>query len=100
MKNLVLNPYKIVWAIEVKANGTFKMDHYPNLEKLQQNHKGTIGSKVYVITDKQFGMIQNSFDGTTPKLQKPFTHSILLEAKGVKSLVSITKKQFENPILF
>lgn len=94
-----LNPYKIVWGITVSKNGKSKCQHYPNIEKLKRNISGSIGDKIYIITDKQYGLIQNTYNGSVPELQKPFTHSLLLKNNGINSLVPLTKKQFENPIV-
>lgn len=100
MKNIILNPYKIVWAITLEKNGRFSTEHYPNIETLKSKISAKIGSKVYIITDKQYGMIQNSWNGTTPEIPKPFTHSLKIENKSCISIVPLTKKQFENPIIF
>lgn len=99
--SITLNPYKIVWAIILNENKTFKLEHSPNKEMLLNSIKAPLNSKVYIITDKQFGMIQNCYNETTKlELPKPFTHSILLEKNGMKSLVPLTENQFNNPIQF
>jgi hypothetical protein len=97
--SIKLNPYKIVWAITV-LNNTFKAEHYPNIEVLKSKLSAKQGSKVYIITDKQYGLIQNSWNGTTPEVAKPFTHSLTMNNKGCISVIPLTKKQFENPIIF
>jgi len=99
--SIKLNPYKIVWAIILNENNTFKFEHFPNKEMLLENIKGTLNSKAYIITDKQFGMIQNCYnEKTVLQVPKPFTHSILLEKDGMKSLVPLSETQFNNPIQF
>jgi hypothetical protein len=95
-----LNAYHIVWTVEILNNEKTQFNHFASLKRLKETFKPKQGSKVYIITDKQFGMIQNTWDGTTPKLQKPFTHSILVENGNQKSLVPLTENQFNNAIQY
>ena len=95
-----LNKYHILWTIEVLKNGKVKSTHFANKSHLEKSFKPTLGSKVYIITDAQFGMIKNNWRNETPELPKPFTHSILIEEGQWKQLIPLTKKQFENAIQY
>lgn len=91
-----LNKYHIVWTIEVLKTGKVESNHWANLQWLNKKFQPKSGSKVYIITDAQFGMTQNSWNGIVPELPKPFTHSLLIEDRKFKSLIPLTKKQFES----
>lgn len=91
-----LNGYHIVWAVSIFENGKAKFEHFASKEDLDKRFKPQKGAKVYIITDKQFGMIQNTWNGTTPEVKAPFTHSILIEDGKMKSLVSLSQSQFNN----
>ncbi len=95
-----LNKYHILWTIEVLKNGKVKSTHFANKSHLEKSFKPTLGSKVYIITDAQFGMIKNNWRNETPELPKPFTHSILIEEGQWKQLIPLTKKQFETAIQY
>lgn len=95
-----LNAYHIVWTVEVLSNGKVQFNHFPNLERLQEKFIGKSGSKVYIINDRQFGMIQNTWNGTIPEIPKPFTHSLLVEDGLMKQLVPLTEKQFNEAIQY
>ncbi len=95
-----LNAYHIVWTVEVLSNGKVEFNHYANLDWLNKKFVPKSGSKVYIINDKQFGMTQNTWNGTTPELPKPFTHSLLIEEGKMKRLVPLTEKQFNEAIQY
>ena len=93
-----LNPYKIMWAVEVMKNGKVKFNHYPSIEKLKESIKPNYGSTVYAITDKQFGYIANDWVGNEPKLQINASHKIVIKDKKFTQVIPLTKNQFENPV--
>lgn len=94
-----LNPYNIKWAVIVDKNGITTFEHAANQELLLQRIKPSYGSTVYIITDKQFGLIQNSFNGKIPTIENPLSHQLVVKQKhGVISVVPMTEQQFLNPI--
>lgn len=95
---MILNPYKIVWSVEIKKNGEVKFKHFKNKEALKKNLKAKKGSVVYVITDKQFGMIQNSWDGIEKEVAKPFKNKLVAKDGNCIQTIPVTKKQLDNPI--
>ena len=98
---MLLNPYKIKWAVIVDRNNITTFEHAPNKESLLKRIKPSSGSVVYIITDKQFGMIQNSWNGTVPTIEGPLSHRLVVKQKhGVTSVVPMTEKQFLNPIQY
>lgn len=94
----VLNPYKIVWSVEVQSNGNVKLDHFPNLETLKKRVKPKKGVTVYHITDKQFGMIQNSFNGEEKPLPEPFKRKVVRRDGNMIQVIPLSENQFNNPI--
>lgn len=100
---MLLNPYKIKWALYIDNNNVLdfsKSIHAPNQESLNQKLNGKKG-RFFIVTDKQFGLIQNSWSAT-PELKPNTKLSVHLQVKtkiGAISLVPMTKKQFENPIV-
>lgn len=101
-KVMLLNPYKIKWALFVDENNITdfgKSIHAPNQESLLEKLKGKAG-RFFIITDKQFGLIQNSWsDKPLQPNTKLSVHLNVTNRNGCKSLVPLTKKQFENPII-
>jgi hypothetical protein len=95
-----LNAYHIVWTVEVLTSKKVVFNHFANRKRLNELFVPKTGSKVYVITDKQFGMIQNTYNSTIPHLPKPFTHSLLIEEGSFKKLVPLSKKQFNNAVQY
>lgn len=89
-----VSPYKFFWIIEVQKNGRVKF--YPNASsnKLRTNFKGQKGSSVYIITDKQFGMMTR---GT--EVPKPFTQKVIVHEYSSVRVLPLTKKQYENAII-
>lgn len=98
----ILNPYKIKWAISIEANNIVDFSTFlfaPNEEKLIEKLKGKKGT-FYIITDKQFGFIQNLWGNGELKPNTKLSHHLSVSNKhGMKSLIPMTKKQFENPIV-
>lgn len=101
-----LNPYTIKWALSVDSDNIMdfgKSIHAANQKCLEEKLVGVKG-KFFIITDKQFGLIQNAWND---KELKPNTKlSVHLPVKfrvgrniAGNSLVPLTKKQFENPII-
>ena len=97
-EGMILSPYKIAWAVEVMPNGKTYFNHFFNKKNLKENFTPKRGARVYVITDKQFGLIQNTYDGSIPVLKKPFSYSELVRDGFKTSLIPITEKQFKNII--
>ena len=100
---MLLNPYKIKCAIYVDDNNVFdfqKSIFAPNQKSLEEKLIGKKG-RFFIITDKQFGLIQNRWSHNQEL--KPITNlSIHLSVKnkfGMESLIPMTKKQFENPVV-
>ena len=99
MKNeVILNPYKIVWSIEKQNTGKIVFNHYPNIEILRERLKAKKGSTVYIIPDKQYSMIQNSWNGIESDLPKPFTHKLVEKEGNYVQVIPLTKKQIEKAI--
>lgn len=98
---MILNPYKIFWAIAVKNNKIADYKHGNSKKAALKNLKPSLGSKVYIITDKQFGYIQNSFTSEFAKNITPLKNTLKLENyAGFKMTVPLTSKQFNNPIQY
>jgi hypothetical protein len=99
---MLLNPYKIKWALFVDENNIVdfgKSIHAPNQESLINKLVGKKG-RAFIITDKQFGLILNSWlDKPLQPNTKLSVHLTVANRNGCKSLIPLTKKQFENPII-
>lgn len=100
---MLLNPYKIKWALfinEKKELDMSKSFFAPNQKSLEEKLIGKKG-RFFIITDKQFGYIQNSHSHN--KEMKPNTtlsvHFLVKNNLGMQSLIPMTKKQFEKPIV-
>ena len=100
---MLLNPYKIKWALFINEKNELdfkKSIHAPNQKSLEEKLIGKKG-KFYIIIDKQFGLIQNRWSHN--KELKPNTklsvHLLVKNKHGMESLIPMTKKQFENPII-
>lgn len=100
---MLLNPYKIKWALFINEKNEldFKKSIYaPNQKSLEEKLVGQKG-RFFIITDKQFGYIQNSWS-KDKKLEAntPLSVHFLVKNKhGMESLIPMTKKQFENPVV-
>ncbi|MNX97421.1 hypothetical protein D3C86_1297860 [compost metagenome] len=97
-----LNPYTIKHAISIDSNNVAETStslHAPNEKILLEKLKGKKGTW-YIITDKQFGLIQNLWgNGNLNPNTKLSYHLSVTNKHGMKSLIPMTKKQFENPII-
>lgn len=99
---MLLNPYQIKWALYVDENNVMdfsKSFFAPNSKSLNEKLQGKKG-RFFIITDKQFGLIQNSW--SSKPLEKNTNLAIHLEvisSTGCKSMIPMTKKQFNNQIL-
>jgi hypothetical protein len=60
----------------------------------------SLKGKLYQITDKQYGMINNSWNGKTPEVALPFRHSVVLKQKNSISVVPVSEKQLSESISF
>ena len=100
---MLLNPYKIKWALFINEKNELdfkKSIHEQNQKSLEEKIKKKKG-RFFIITDKQFGYIQNSWS-KDKKLEAntPLSVHFLVKNKhGMESLIPMTKKQFENPIV-
>lgn len=98
-----LHPYKIKWALYIDNNNVMDIDKsiygatQKDLEKKLVGKKG----KFFIITDKQFGLTQNRWSHNQEF--KPNTklsiHFLVKTKHGMESLIPMTKKQFENPVI-
>lgn len=106
INKMELNPYTIKWALSVDSDNIMdfgKSIHAPNEKSLLEKLKGVKG-KFYIITDKQFGLIQNAWNDTELKPNTKLSVHLAVKKRvgksiAGKSLVPLTKKQFENPII-
>ncbi|MCB0447071.1 MAG: hypothetical protein KDD03_06095 [Gelidibacter sp.] len=97
-----LNPYKIHWAIYTTNDNEIDLSksiHAVNKSDLL-NRISTKKGKYFIITDKQFGLIQNKWNNE--QFTKNTSLPIHFEVKnkgGHRSLIPMTRQQFENPII-
>ena len=87
---MLLNPYKIKWALFINEKNELdfkKSIHAPNQKSLEEKLVGQKG-RFFIITDKQF-------EANTPLS----VHFLVKNKHGMESLIPMTKKQFENPIV-
>ncbi len=123
------NPYQIFWGvIELQNNPTqnqakrlntasvtgsaskdrnFFFFHAPAnlLEErkervLAQLMASNLNGTLTIITDKQYGMIVNTWDGTTPETPKPFNHVLILKNGNAISAVPASEDQLKNSVNF
>ena len=90
--------YQLVWGVEVKKTGEVKYHPHSSRERLFANLNPTKGSLIYIINDRQFKLIQNSWNGEEKPLPKPFTRKIVNRDGRKISVIPLTKRQYENPI--
>lgn len=96
-----LNPYKIQWAVTIDKNNIATFKFGSNKSSLLKRINPKQGSKVYIITDKQFGMSVNSFNGTEPTVNSPLSNQLIVkQSNGVLTAIPMTDKQFNNPIQY
>jgi len=98
-----VNPYKIKWALCIDENNVFdlKKSFYGADQKaLNQKLIGQKG-RFFIITDKQFGMTQNAFSTTTELASNTnlSVHLLVKSKIGCSTLIPMTRKQFQNPIV-
>lgn len=98
-----LNPYKIKWALYIDKNNVMdfnKSVYAPSQKSLEEKLVGKTG-RFFIITDKQFGLIQNRFsENTELKPNTKLSVHFLVKCKHrMESLIPMTKKQFQNPII-
>lgn len=100
---MLLNPYKIKWALFVNEKNELDMSKSFCAASQKSLEEKLIGKKgrFFIITDKQFGYIQNRYSHN--KEIKPNTtlsvHFLVKNNLGMESLIPMTKKQFENPVV-
>lgn len=92
------NSYKLVWGVEVTKKGKVKFHPHFSAQTLNENLRASKGSTVYVITDKQFGMIQNSWNGVESKLPKPFKRKLVNKDGSKIQVIPLTENQYNTPI--
>jgi hypothetical protein len=95
-----MNPYKIFHAILTTRKGTFKTFHSTTkdeaIKKALKHAKK--GQRIYCITDKQFGLIQNSCNGKAKTVYPPFSPLYLKSGKMIKT-VPLTISQLNNVVI-
>lgn len=100
--NMLLNPYQVKWALYIDEKNVMdfqKSFFAANQKSLEEKLTGKKG-RFFIITDKQFGLIQNNWSNV--ELQPNTKLSVHFQVKnkiGAVSLIPMTKKQFENPIV-
>ena len=80
-------------------DGRFKTFHAPSKDKATQRalRHARKGQRIYVITDKQFGMARNSWDGTTPDVgMNPLV--VRFGDNGITAF-PLTSEQIQNPVI-
>lgn len=118
-----LNPYKIKWGVVVIEEGFltkprihaiskitghgvnsqnffFHGQGQPFEERCQNviNNLAVSGvhGKMYIITDKQYGMISNSWNGQEPERAEPFTHQVTIRNGNHVCVVPLSLYQVET----
>ncbi|NCP52970.1 MAG: hypothetical protein GW817_12010 [Flavobacteriales bacterium] len=98
-----LNPYKIKWALYIDQNNVMDIEKSifaANQESLQKKLSGKKG-RFFIITDKQYGLTQNRWSHN--EQLKPNTnlsvHFVVKRKNGLQTMIPMTKKQFENPVI-
>lgn len=98
-----LNPYQIKWAIFVDENNVLdtQKSFFGADQKSLDKKLATAKGRFFVITDMQFGLTQNRWSKQSEL--KPNTnlsvHFLVKNKLGGESMIPMTKKQFENPII-
>lgn len=125
--NTILNPFKIKWALVVLGqtpktdlvrslnhgtetgsasinrnyfffHGTGEYFDKRFIKALTLLNSSDISATIYTFTDKQYGMIQNTYNGSIPESPKPFSHSVIIKDKMCVSLVPLTKEQYNDRV--
>lgn len=92
---MTLNPYTIKWAIIFKDDKFIDWIHGTNQENLISKLSLKKGQSAYIITDKQFGMIQMSYKDETK--QTPL-NTVVLKDSFCTRYIPVTSKQLNNRI--
>jgi hypothetical protein len=125
MRNL--NPYHIFWGIVEITEGSLSKSQQNHISKItssrvSSNHlffhgaahtidermqkvlnnlaASGVHGKIYKITDKQYGMIENTWDGSVPDCPKPFTHKLIFKEGRMLNLIPLSESQFINAMEF
>jgi hypothetical protein len=127
--NEVLNPFQIFWGIVEITEGKLTSNQAKHLSSISgspvhvyKNHLFFHGAaqafderfqnvlnnialtgvsgKMYKITDKQFGMIKNTYNSTIVEVSEPFKHSLVLKDDNHTMIVPLTEKQINEVIEF
>ena len=100
MKTVNLNPYRIFWAIVLDRKGVARWEFGSTRERAIESAKAKSGDTVYIITDKQFGMMEMSFKGI-PNVIHPLRHQLVVKSNSDSiCVIPMTEKQFLNPIQY
>jgi hypothetical protein len=95
-----MEAYKIFHAILTTRKGTFKTFHSNTkndaINKALKSAKK--GQRIYCITDKQFGLIQNSWSGKAKTVYPPLSPLYLKSGKMIKT-VPLTINQLNNVVI-
>lgn len=98
-----LNPYKIKWALYIDENNVmdWNKSFFGATQKDLENKLVGKKGKFFIITDKQFGLTQNrwSHNEEFKPNTKLSVHLVVKRKNGFESMIPMTKKQFENPIV-
>lgn len=100
----ILNGYHLFWGIFIDANDKVVLNKcelgrsIEGVKQKIQKSKGVKSGRFYMITDKQFGLIQYARNKTILTPNTPLSIHFLTSSKtGFYWLIPMTKKQFENP---
>lgn len=92
-----MNPYLIYHSVLLSASGSIISTHWALSEAEARNkayNKARKGQKVFTLTDKQWCMAVNSWDGA-PKLPK-WGRPLVVRGSGCFVTFPLTKKQYHN----
>lgn len=122
-----LNPYKIQWGIVVIEEGTLTNPRINAIKKITGSGVNSnffffhgmgepfaercqnvinnlavsgVHGRMYIISDKQYGMISNSWNGQEPERAEPFTHQVTLRDKKLVCVVPLSQYQVDNAQTF
>lgn len=127
-ENPFLNPYQIFWGIvtletslskpaaqkimraakcTIIDNANHFVFHAPAhlIDERMQSTLSVLATsgvhgKMYKITDKQYGMTINKWNGEVPECPAPFTHPVVVKDRKAVSLFPMSKEQYENAMEF
>jgi hypothetical protein len=94
MKQFSISGYKVYWSILTTKTGRAKFYWSTNKGKAlkQALDRAKKGQRIYIITDRQFGMITNHYK---PKSDKP-KGRMVLQSDSFWLNIPITSKQLES----